>query len=390
MDNFDSLLKELDRVLEEQKNRQEEAKNEQTMAEEMKAEAVKKEAEARARLAELEQARIKASEAQAAFNSVRSTVADEHSADQAYANTGSKKKSGGFFTGLVVGVAALSLLIGGFKLLKDVKSGEIRTSIIASDTRTDEEKELADKYGITYDGSVATVKSAEYVELTTEEFETLLAKSVKSIKDKGITLDEADIIKFVTIVNIDKLSQDNPELLIQIIGDQNPDQVKLDAQKVMGALEMYNYNQYFATGNRDGFILASEFVFDANEQAKLAVIEERIAEIALAKDDKVKMNELIHSLFIDMLDPQNELSYLESGVGFGAQLDLEPIRGLYGLADDFETITLDDTNKELVKYFVPYSGDEQEYEDNNLLNGYIRNINDLLSDCQNKSKTLSK
>lgn len=229
----------------------------------------------------------------------------------------------------------------------------------------------------------------KYEVLTTEEFEKLTSDALKQISDRGITLDESDVIKFMAIINIDKLSQDNTDLLAAIVGNQNPDEVKLDAQKVMGALVMYNYSTYFSEGNNENFIKVSDFIFDKEEKEKAIEIENRVNEIGVNKDKTVVMNELVHSLLRDMLDPTNRLSYVESGTGFGLQLTLEPVRGLYGMDKDFMNITLDYTNADLIKYFVPYAEDEQEYEDNALLTGYIRNINDILNDCT-KSKTLTK
>ena len=49
--------------------------------------------------------------------------------------------------------------------------------------------------------------------------------------------------------------------------------------------------------------------------------------------------------------------------------------------DLYGNVTLNETNAELIKYFVPYAGDEEEYKKNNMLTGYIQDINDILVVC---------
>ena len=243
------------------------------------------------------------------------------------------------------------------------------------------------KYEYDYSNSAAVVKGEDYVELTTDSFETLVSLKVKELQEKGINIASEDVIKYAMLVNIDKLSQDNVELINTIVGEQQADEIQEDSYKFTGAVVMYNYNIWYTEGSTKNFIRISDMIFDEEARLKVLEIENRIDEIALAsKTDVKKMNELITKLLRDLLDPECELSYLESGVGFALQIMLEPIRGLWGM-DLYGNIVLDETNAELIKYFVPYAGDEEKYTDNNMLNGYIQDIHNLLTDCPSHTRT---
>lgn len=243
-----------------------------------------------------------------------------------------------------------------------------------------ETKDDSTKYSYNYDENVVVVNDEEYKELTTEDFENVSAIKIKELSDKGLNLNSEDIIKFMMIVNCDKLAQDNKELITQIMGSQTSDEVQQDAYKCVGAIVMYNYNIWYQEGSTKNFIKVSDCIFDEEAKNKVIEIEKRVDEIALSVEDNEKFNQLVNALLKDLLDPTNELSYLESGVGFVLQIVLEPIRGLYGM-DLYGNITLDETNAELIKYFVPYAGDEEEYKKNNMLTGYIQDINDILVVC---------
>ena len=243
------------------------------------------------------------------------------------------------------------------------------------------------KYEYDYSNNAAVVKGEDYVELTTDAFETLVSLKVKELNDKGVNIASEDIIKYAMLVNLDKLAQDNVGLINTIVGEQQADEIQEDSYKFTGAVVMYNYNIWYTEGSTKNFIRISDMIFDEEARLKVLEIENRIDEIALAsKTDVKKMNELITKLLRDLLDPECELSYLESGVGFALQIMLEPIRGLWGM-DLYGNIVLDETNAELIKYFVPYAGDEEKYTDNNMLNGYIQDIHNLLTDCPKHTKT---
>lgn len=246
---------------------------------------------------------------------------------------------------------------------------------------------LINNYSFNYDGSAVITTDENYVELTTEEFENLVSLRIKEFEELKLNLSREDVIKYAMIVNCDKLSQDNKDLVSLIVGEQEADEIQQDAYKVTGAVVMYNYNIWYKEGKTDNFIRLSNFIFDEEARNKAATIEKRVDEIALSVNDKDKMNELVHALLLDLTNPESELSYLESGVTFAVQTVLEPVRGLFGM-DLYGNITLNETNAELIKYFVPYAGDDQVYMDNNMLTGALQDIHNILADCPNH--TLSK
>lgn len=300
-----------------------------------------------------------------------------------------------FFSGwksFVAGGLVFSMLLTGghflgvgiSKLNKKNRNNNNSQSSLDNQESTKEEP----KYAYNYDKNVVVINDEEYKELTTEEFENITSIKVKELSDKGLNLNSEDVIKFMMIVNCDKLAQDNKELITQIMGEQTSDEVQQDAYKCVGAIVVYNYNKWYQEGNDKNFIKVSDCVFDEEARNKVIEIEKRVSEIALSVNDKDKFNQLVNDFLKDLLDPTNELSYLESGVGFVLQIVLEPIRGLYGM-DLYGNITLDETNAELIKYFVPYAGDEEEYKENNMLTGYIKDINDILTDCPAYTRKLT-
>ena len=228
--------------------------------------------------------------------------------------------------------------------------------------------------------------NANYVELTTERFEELTTAVIQKFEGYGLQVSREDIIKYVMIRNIDKLRQDNNELVASIIGTQEPTEAFADADHVIDAIMTYNLLYFDKYHNTDGFISAVEGVFDEVQRARVLEIESRVYEIGRHYQEEAKYNELTYSLLRDMINPLNPISELEDGVSYGVEwIDMYMVRGTFG-TDRY--IKLNDVNSDLVKYFVSFAGDGEEYENNALVNGNVRNINALLTQCS--SKTLTK
>ena len=302
-----------------------------------------------------------------------------------YEKNDKKKNNKGLVKGIVIGATAISLIVGGYHLVKNSKKlfGNSKPGTQNSSTNTESAKETV-KYSYNYEENVVTVNNEEYVELTTEEFEKITSLKIKELSDKGVNLSSEDIIKYMMIVNCDKLAQDNKELINEVMGEQSSDEIQQDANKFVGAVVMYNYNIWYKEGSTRNFIRVSDTIFDKEAREKVVKIERRVDQISLYIKNKDKVNELVNDLLKDLLDPTNELSYLESGVGYSLQIILEPVRGLF--ADGL----LNEENTNLIKYFVPYASDEEEYKKNNMVTGYIKDIKDILSDCLVDGKKLTK
>lgn len=228
--------------------------------------------------------------------------------------------------------------------------------------------------------------NVDYVPLTTEAFEDLTASLIKKYEGLGMAISREDITKYVMIRNIDKLKQDNIELVQKIIGSQDPLEVFADADQVIDAIMTYNLLYFDKYHTTDGFISAADGVFDEVQKARALEIEARVYELGKYYKDEEKYNELTYTLLRDMINPLNPISELEDGVSYGVEwIDMYMVRSTFG-TDRY--IKLNETNENLVKYFVAFVGDGDEYTYNALVNGNTMNINALLKECtENYTRT---
>lgn len=220
--------------------------------------------------------------------------------------------------------------------------------------------------------------------LTEEKFYALVDEVFKKYNEQGLDINRENIIDYVMMVNIDKLARDNKELVDTIIGERNPDEAVLSAFNVYSAVITENNDRYCAKGlGWDSIIKVSDTVFDEAEREVVKKIEDRIAEIVKLKDNRVEFNEEFEKLLMDMLDAENEMFNMESGVGYSVATILVNFVRI-----NFMNI-LDKINSDLVKYITYYEGDGIEYEENARSTGYYRNIFSLITECE-KTKTLTR
>lgn len=394
----EEFLKEIEKMRKSEEEIREDALAEQAIADEMKATATKKERMAKAVIKELEIAKNHVEKAQVLKEEKVETdtkVEDETPiSEETVIVKEEKKKSGGFVTGLVVGATALAILVGSVKLYKESKTGDVKIAASAigmNDSVKDEPENNnqteAVNYSYDYDNNVVVVNDTEYVALTTEAFENLTTETINTLRGYGLTVSDEDIVKYVMIRNIDKLRQDNNELISEIVGEQNPVEAFADADNVIDAIMTYNLLYFDANHNTDGFISSSVGVFDETQKARALEIEERVFEIGTYYQDEEKYNELTYALLRDMIDPSKEMSELEDGVSYGVEwINMYMVRSTFGTN---RYIKLNDTNADMIKYYVSFAGDGEEYEMNALVNGNVRNINALLDECT-KGKTLTR
>ncbi len=395
------IFQQIEKRLEQEEAKRNDALIEKEIADDMKSEAIKKEKQSKAVIRELNMAKSHAEKAQILMeDKTEETDADVEVEDETPIDEKTiivkeeKKKSGGFVTGLVVGATALAILAGSVKLYKESKTGDVRTttSTIDMNDSVNDEPENNNQveetsYSYNYDNNVVVVVDTEYVPLTTEAFENLTTETINTLRGYGLTVSDEDIVKYVMIRNIDKLRQDNNELISQIVGDQDPTEVFADADNVIDAIMTYNLLYFDANHNTDGFISSSVGIFDETQKARALEIERRVFEIGTYYQDEEKYNELTYALLRDMIDPSNEISELEDGVSYGVEwINMYMVRSTFGTN---RYIKLNDTNADMIKYYVSFAGDGEEYEMNALVNGNVRNINALLEECT-KGKTLTR
>lgn len=393
------IFQQIEKRLEQEEAKRNDALIEKEIADDMKSEAIKKEKQSKAVIRELNMAKSHAEKAQILMEDKTEEtgveVEDETPIDEETIRVKEeKKKSGGFVTGLFVGATALAILAGSVKLYKESKTGDVRTtaSTIGMNDSVNDEPENNNQveetgYSYNYGNNVVVVDDTEYVPLTTEAFENLTTETINTLRGYGLTVSDEDIVKYVMIRNIDKLRQDNNELISQIVGDQDPTEVFADADNVIDAIMTYNLLYFDANHNTDGFISSSVGIFDETQKARALEIERRVFEIGTYYQDEEKYNELTYALLRDMIDPSNEISELEDGVSYGVEwINMYMVRSTFGTN---RYIKLNDTNADMIKYYVSFAGDGEEYEMNALVNGNVRNINALLEECT-KGKILTR
>lgn len=359
-----SRLDDLDRMINELNDQ--EQKNEEMIR---KAEEARKMAEentnrVRENRRKAEEARAKYAEAEELYAEVEPT---------------SKKKSSNIGNSTGARVTALvlagSILTGSvvYALTRKSYAGKVQTMPVASpmvsDTMTPEEVNGA----VTYD----------YEELTGEKLRNQITSFENYLRKFNLATSSEDIEKFVIVVNINKIATDHPEYISEYVDETNIDEFMQDAYQTLMDIITYNGNIYYTEKNADNFIMADEAVFDKYSKNMLVEIENCFKNIAVETDDE-KFNEKVTKLLMLLMDPTEELSQLESGVGFASYTSIEPIRRLF-------SGRLNDENAQLIKYFVPYAGDEVETLENCRHNGYSLNVESILKNrnCEN-SKVLSK
>lgn len=158
----------------------------------------------------------------------------------------------------------------------------------------------------------------EYQTLTDELFNELVNKTYRDLKKMGLEVTFEDVTKFVTIINIDQLAQDNPELLTSIVGNQNAGEIITDAFKVTSAIKDTNYHTYEQTKSTTKLIRVSDFIFDKKAQADLKLIEAYADKASAVRGDKEKQNAIISELLTEIYRSTGTLSNMEDGIGFAS------------------------------------------------------------------------
>ena len=216
------------------------------------------------------------------------------------------KKNNGLFIRFLSGfLAAVITLVGGHFIAKGISES------------------IKEKNDSGYSDSVDPIVQEK--PLTTEEFQNLTANFTKLYTDKSLNVKTEDLVKFVSIVNIDKLMEDSPELAKELFASQSKEEYLNDAAKIIGLTYTYNRNVYQQTGETAGFIRISDAVYGEQKSA-LQYIETYVDLIAANSYDTEEANLYLTGLVSELGDPTSEISYLDDGVGFGMQVSIELIR----------------------------------------------------------------
>lgn len=228
----------------------------------------------------------------------------------------------------------------------------------------------------------------EHKILTDEEFYNLVDDIYNKLTKEGLPVTKEEVIKYLMIVNIDQLKEENKELVNTIIGDQDPNEVILDTYSLISRIITENNSRWCAKGlgwDKLLMYLAPDAIFSETEKSKTVELGERVRAIVETgrNGDKDKFNELLNKLLMEMIDAKEDNFKLESGNGFNDMYIYINFIRINFLNE------LDKTNGELIKYFVVFDGDGLEYEQNAKTSEYWSGINYLINECH-KSKTLTK
>lgn len=243
-----------------------------------------------------------------------------------------KDKKGSGVKGFIAGVLAATVtLVGGHFVAKGISASieDDRESITT--TNNDKDKDVDNEINnvtTTTDNSISSdIENIiiEDEELSVENFTALVADFARPYVDNMVAATTEDLTKFVSIVNIDKLVEENSEFASELFATQTKEEYLGDAAKVIGITYTYNRNVFEKEGSTENFIRISESVYGPQKE-KLQIVEGYVDKIALAKNDATETNRLVTELLTKLGDPTSELSYLDDGVGFGMQVSIELIR----------------------------------------------------------------
>ena len=394
MSNIDKLLEQFNELEKKEEQRKRDAEEAKKKAEKERKEADEKLKKAKIAVEKLQEAKKYEDEAQAACNEVfKSSVDLDGSKENTNKNKVNNKE---LIKGLIIGATAFAILAGACKLCKVEKSGTIPFSDDKVTTDTNENQNKG-KYLYDKNGNLVIVASVEeeYEELTDEKFYGLVNSKIAQCELLGLSIDAEDIEKLCMMVNVNRLLVDNPDLVFKILGtkditDDELTNIMLVAERIQDTFNDYNCELFRKTGSTQGFILISNMVFDPVEKEKAQAIEAKVMEIGnCSRTDVDRMNALITPFLTEFYNSSLDVYNLESGTAYGLRYMLRPIRDVFGReACDERNVTLNEVNQHLIKYFVSYVGDENDYYMNGWGTAAYQNTYGILKDGE--CKTLTK
>ena len=351
MNSIDRFVDATNRMIDEEQKKYEDALNEKELYSELKNEAAKKERAAKNTMKELELAKLHAKKAQGTYATNENIKVEETSCSDDKETVYVTEKSANAAKVVVNLVVAGLLLVGGaygYKLYRESKTGDVKSvpepTIGVSDTvKTNPETKTTENNNVSYNyennevivteensTEVNQVASTEvenkvpWEELTTENFENLVADYADKYSNEYSAVSTEDITKFAVVGNIDLLAEENPELIREIAGNKTREEFLNDGAKLIGATVMNNFNVWNSTHSTENFVRVSDVIYGSqkNQMLKIEEYVDRIADAANA-DDKDLVNEIVSQFLVDM--NSGDLSKLDDGVGFVAQVNIAMI-----------------------------------------------------------------
>lgn len=208
----------------------------------------------------------------------------------------------------------------------------------------------------------------------TENFEKMVAEFAKPYVVNKINLTTEDLLKFASIVNIDRLAEENPEFAKELFGSQTAEEYLNDAAKTIGTTYMYNHTMWEKEKNTNNFVWISNSIPEGDPQKeKMVELEGYVTKIAKASAEKneEEVNKLTYELIESLTLPTGSLNALDDGVEFGAQIYFALINN---------SIARNYLNQEYRDYFDTRSSSEQN----------VSNIFTVYNKCINNGKVRTK
>jgi len=373
MSRINEIIDKLDQMLAESDEQKKLAEEELEEAERLKLMAYEKALDAEEAKDAAIVAKEKMNEAKDAYDVASDKASSVTGTDY---NEEKNKKSGKgkkIAIGVVSVFAAAALLAGGYVLGKsgvlslpkkdnDDDKLDDDNKVVSDTLDTDVSKnDSVVNYDYENNEVIIDGKNETYERLTNENFGNLVVDLTKIYIDKNVvSVSTEDILKFVSIANIDKLSEENKELAQELFGNQSKEEYLNDVAKVIGATVMYNNNVYMNTNSTEDFIKVSDSIIGSQKENMIKIEEHtnKIAE-AVKKDDKDLVNALVSEFILDL--NSGELSKLDDGVGFAAQVNIalisDVIAGNYLNQENFNMLQILKTGeKHVSNIFTVYEG----------------------------------
>jgi len=373
MSRINEIIDKLDQMLAESDEQKKLAEEELEEAERLKLMAYEKALDAEEAKDAAIVAKEKMNEAKDAYDVASDKASSVTGTDY---NEEKNKKSGKgkkIAIGVVSVFAAAALLAGGYVLGKsgvlslpkkdnDHDKLDDDNKVVSDTLDTDVSKnDSVVNYDYENNEVIIDGKNETYERLTNENFGNLVVDLTKIYIDKNVvSVSTEDILKFVSIANIDKLSEENKELAQELFGNQSKEEYLNDVAKVIGATVMYNNNVYMNTNSTEDFIKVSDSIIGSQKENMIKIEEHtnKIAE-AVKKDDKDLVNALVSEFILDL--NSGELSKLDDGVGFAAQVNIalisDVIAGNYLNQENFNMLQILKTGeKHVSNIFTVYEG----------------------------------
>ena len=243
-----------------------------------------------------------------------------------------------------------------------------------------------DNFKFDYSNSAVITTNEDYKEFTTEEFEKLCAKKIKDFEDLGLEVKREDVIKYVMVFNIDKLKQDNKELVKEIIGDQVTIEVIDDAYRVSNVIESYEGRYLIDKGE---MFSVADVIYDDEQREIVKKFEAR--KLAIINANASEREEMFIQLCQDIYDPVGEFSKLEDASRMLMfRHALVVLHSTYFTNRSTYLTELSGYSKELVfRLIAPYGASQDEII-NSIMSGYERNMMASFAECIDNVKTLTK